>query len=567
MGMGNSVFESKKASILTWGALLVTVLVTDRIGTDPVNVGKMLLVSVVGFSLIPFMAIPSLRSLIRENSWFLALAVLLVLMFTSMFTSENSFERGLYGAFGRNTGFLSFLSLSMLFITAAQLKSKQSFRLIQRALILAGSLNLVICLADAAGLDVFTWSNPYNAVLGTFGNPNFIGSFMGIFAGVLFAQIISPSYSSKVRVAFGVLWALTFIVIYLADALQGLLVAAFGISFSIYLYLRTKFQKSLIPNLYLTSLLIAGFVAVLGILQKGPLSSLLYKPSVSFRGEYWKTGISMGQSNPVFGVGIDSYGLFYRTFRSLKSTVSPGIETTTDASHNVVIDVFAGSGFIALIAYIFLNLFVLLQALKYFRRSNHFDPLFVGLFIAWAGYQLQSVISINQLGLAVWGWTLGGAIIGYTRLQSSENESEIKVVPNKGKKKVKKEVELLPPATLIKVIAAGIVGLLISLPPFVADAKMRQFLAGKGTTDGLFNLAQSWPRDSIRLNKSIVALAQNNRVEEAKLLAAFGTTVFPNDFASWSALYELSPADSNEKLAYKKRLHEIDPYNPKYFDQ
>jgi hypothetical protein len=96
---------------------------------------------------------------------------------------------------------------------------------------------------------------------------------------------------------------------------------------------------------------------------------------------------------------------------------------------------------------------------------------------------------------------------------------------------------------------------------------MRQFLAGKGTTEGLYSLAKSWPRDSIRLNKSIVALAQNNRIEEAKLLAAFGTTVFPNDFASWSALYELSPADSNEKLAYKKRLHEIDPYNPKYFDQ
>ena len=559
--------ESKKASIIAWGALLITLLVTDRIGTDPVNVGKMLLLCTVGFSLIPFIAIPSWKSLLRNNSWMLALAVLLFLFFVSMLTSDNAFERGLYGAFGRNTGFLSFFSLGMFFIAAAQLKNKESFLLIRKTFIFAGFVNVVYCILAAAGFEIFTWSNPYNAVLGTFGNPNFIGSFMGIFSGVLFAQLISSTYSPKIRLFFGILWALTFVVIYLADALQGLLVAAFGITFTMYLYLRIRFQKQLLPNLYLTSLFVVGVVAVLGMLQRGPLSSLLYKPSVSFRGDYWKTGISMGESNPIIGVGIDSYGLYYRTFRSLKSTISPGVDTTTDAAHNVIIDVFAGSGFFALAAYLFINVYVLVQALKYVKRSKQFDPLFVSLFIAWAGYQLQSVISINQLGLAIWGWTLGGAIIGYSRLHSNVAEDETKGRPNKGQRKAKKEAELLPPGILIKVISAGVAGLLISLPPFVADMKMRDFLKGRGTGEALFSLAQSWPRDSIRLNKSIVVLAQSNRVEDAKLLAAFGTTVFPNDFASWSALYELSPEGSKEKAAYKKRLHEIDPFNPKYFDK
>lgn len=559
--------ESKRASIITWGAFSVTILVTDRIGTDPVNVGKMLLLSVLGFSLIPFIAIPDRRSLLRENSWFLALVSLLVFAFSSMFTSENAFERGLYGAFGRNTGFLSLFSLGMFFITAAQLKSKLSFRNIQKALILAGTINLIVCLADAAGYDVFTWSNPYNAVLGTFGNPNFIGSFMGIFAGVLFVQIVSPSNLLKARAIYGILFSLTFAVIYLTDALQGLLVAAFGVSFSTFLFLRAKFEKTLISNLYLTSLLIAGFVAVLGILQKGPLSSLLYKPSVSFRGDYWKAGISMGQSDPVFGIGIDSYGIYYRTYRSLKSTISPGVETTTDAAHNVIIDVFAGSGIFALTSYLFINIFVFVQAMKYLKKFKQFDPLFVTLLIAWAGYQLQSIISINQLGLAVWGWTLGGVIIGYTRLSSPHIEPEIKVILKKSQKKVKKDAELLAPSMLLKVFTAGIIGLLLALPPFVADAKMRNFLSGKGTTEGILKLAESWPRDSIRLNKSVIVLANNNSLEEAKSLAAFGTTIFPNDFASWSALYELSPEGSEEKAAYKKRLHEIDPFNPKYFNK
>jgi O-antigen ligase len=565
--MNKSLMEQKKASILAWGVLLVTLLVTDRIGTDPVNVGKMLLLSVIGLSLVPFLRIPSLKSFLRENSWLLAILCLLIFMFVSMLVSKNSFERGLYGAFGRNTGFLSFLTLALFFIAAAQLRSRDSFRLIQRSLILAGLFNALYCIFAALGFDIFTWANPYDAVLGTFGNPNFIGSFMGIFSGVLFIQVISNSYSRKLRFSFLVLWLLTFVVIYFADALQGLLVAAFGISFSLYLYLRVRFTIPHISRIYLLSLLLLGLVAILGILQKGPLSSLLYKPSVSFRGDYWKTGISMGQANPFFGLGVDSYGTYFRTFRPMKSVVSPGVDVTTDAAHNVFIDIFAGSGFFALLAYMFLNLFVLIQALRFIKNAKIFDPLFVTLFIAWSGYQLQSLISINQLGLAVWGWTLGGALIGYTRLQLALDETVTKSGPKKGAKRDKNEQELLPASTLIKVISGGIVGLLIALPPFVADAKMRQFVAGKGSYEGLYKLAESWPRDTIRLNKSIVLFVQNNRLEDAKRLAAQGITAFPNDFASWSALYELSPADSEERLAYKKRLHEIDPHNPKYFDE
>ncbi len=565
--MVQDLVESKKAKVLAWGALFVTLLVTDRIGTDPVNVGKMLLLATLAFSLIPFISLPNAKSLLRENIWLLALAVLLLFTFASMLLSENSFERGLYGAFGRNTGFLSFLSLAVLLITAAQIKKSDNLKLIYKAFLGAGVVNLVYCLTAAAGFDVFTWSNPYNAVLGTFGNPNFIGSFMGIFSAVLFIQVISGAHSRKVTAGFLTLWLLSFVVIYLADALQGLLVAVFGITFSFYLYLRSRFRSSLWPSIYFSALVVSGVVAILGILQKGPLSSLLYKPSVSFRGDYWKTGLSMGQSDPLFGVGIDSYGLYYRTFRSLQSTISPGLDTTTDASHNVYIDVFAGSGAIALIAYVFLSVFILTKSLKFIKKNRSFDPLFVTLFVAWAGYQLQSVISINQLGLAIWGWILGGALIAYTHPNFDLRFSEGSTKPKKSLKPKKTESELLPPATLVKVISAALAGFLIALPPFIADAKLRQFLAGKGTAEGLYKLAESWPRDSIRFNKSIVILAQSKRLEDAKRLAAFGTTVFPNDFASWSALYELSPEGSDEKAAYKKRLHEIDPFNPKYFEK
>ena len=564
--MAKTVTESKQASILAWGLFIITILVTDKIGTDTVNVGKMLALTITGFCLLPFIKLPSRSSLLRQNSWFIAIVVLVTLIFISMLTSENSFERGLYGAFGRNTGFLSYLSLSLLFIAATQLHSQVSFVRIQKALILAGFFNIIYCLLAKAGYDIFSWNNPYEAVLGTFGNPNFIGSFMGIISGALFIQTLASSGSKASRAITGFLFILSFVVIYLADATQGLLVAAFGISISLYFYLRLSTKKRVISRVYLLSILIAGLVALLGILQKGPLAPFLYKPSVSFRGDYWKAGIGMGKSHYLNGVGIDSYGLYYRTYRSLKSTINPGIETTTDASHNVFIDIFAGAGVLALAVYVFLKIFVAVTGLKYIKSLKSFDPVFFTIFIAWASYQLQSLISINQLGLAIWGWALGGALIGYTRLQISEISE---VVVTKGSKKLKTmkvSQELMPASMLLKVVASGLIGILLALPPFVVDAKMRKFLSGKGTAEGLYKLAASWPHDSIRLNKSIINLAQNNELEKAKTLAAYGTTIFPNDFASWSALFELSPEGSNEKLAYKKRLHKIDPYNPKYID-
>ena len=254
--MINTVTESKKTSILTWGLFFTTILVTDKIGTDVVNVGKMLALTITGFCLLPFIKIPSRSSLTKQNSWFIAIVVLLTLMFISMWTSENSFERGLYGAFGRNTGFLSYLSLSLLFIIATQMRNQDSFVRIQKALLLAGLFNIFYCLAAKAGYDIVSWSNPYQAVLGTFGNPNFIGSFMGIISGVLFIQALASGASKAYRMIAGILLIMSFIVIYFADATQGLLLAAFGISLSLYFYLRISISRIIISRTYLFVLLL-----------------------------------------------------------------------------------------------------------------------------------------------------------------------------------------------------------------------------------------------------------------------------------------------------------------------
>jgi hypothetical protein len=53
---------------------------------------------------------------------------------------------------------------------------------------------------------------------------------------------------------------------------------------------------------------------------------------------------------------------------------------------------------------------------------------------AWICYQTQSLISINQVGLALWGWVLTGALIAYERATRGEQVEETAGIPSKGAK-------------------------------------------------------------------------------------------------------------------------------------
>lgn len=561
--------ENRLSFILAWGTLGITILLTDRISTDPVNVSKMLLLSVVAFSVLPIVYIQKSELFSKEKALVLASLGFVLFALISVFTSANTIERGLYGAFSRNTGLLTYASLVIVFLAATLLTLEQSFEKVIRALLLAGVINTIYSLIAASGYDVITWNNPSKAILGTFGNPNFISAFMGIFFTLLIVQILDHNTLTRARLLFLGLLPLVALTIYFSRSLQGIMVAGFGSILAIYFYIRSKERYLAASRLYLGGAVIAGFFAITGILNKGPLASFLYSYTVDLRGEYWKAGINMGLGNSIFGVGVDSYGTNYRTYRELSATIAPGVEVTTDTAHNVYIDVFAGIGFPGLLTYLAINGLILFAALKHLKKVKAFDGRFLTLFLCWATYQLQSIVSINQIGLAVWGWLLGGSIIAYTRSYSNEN-----LVDNKGKSKIPvakklqktQEIVLVDASTSIKIIGGAVIGLLIALPPFVMDAKLRNFFSGNsGRSETAIAIGQSWPVDNLRLNKIIVSLASNNQNDQARELAAFAALKFPNDYASWWALYELTSEGIPEKDAIKQKLHLIDPYNPAYF--
>ena len=409
--------------------------------------------------------------------------------------------------------------------------------------------------------DFVGWSNPYGNILGLFGNPNFISAFLGIFITTILAGVVAPKTSWKFRVG-GVLTALVaFYQIVDSSAIQGIVVTAGGMAIVGFFTVRAYLKSAIVTSAYVITVLGVGVLAVLGALQKGPLT-FIYKTSVSLRGAYWNAGITMGMDQPLTGVGMDSYGDWYRRARSENAaTVMPGPKTITNAAHNVVIDFFAYGGFPLLIAYLGMLLLAGFAALKVIRRSKSYDPIFVAMFGAWTCYQVQSLISINQVGLALWGWILTGALIAYeraTRDQVAEPQSTSKkVAPPK-----KQSASVFSPQ-----LVAGlgvVVGLLIAVPPLSADTKWRSALNSKDANKVMAALEPGYmnPGDSQKYAQAVQLFASSNLMDQAREIALKATVYNPDYFDAWKIVYFLSNSTEEEKALALKNMKRLDPRNP-----
>jgi tetratricopeptide (TPR) repeat protein len=157
------------------------------------------------------------------------------------------------------------------------------------------------------------------------------------------------------------------------------------------------------------------------MLQKGPLASILYKDSISVRGYYWRAALEMFFAKPIFGVGTDQYGSFFRFYKDSSYVVRYGSEITSSNAHNVFLQLFSTCGLITGCCYIIITFGILNIALrKIIKDETNQDILFLGLFVAWISFQMQSLISIDNIALSIWGWVFGGLLLNKSLNLSSQ---------------------------------------------------------------------------------------------------------------------------------------------------
>jgi O-antigen ligase len=548
--------------LLGWTAMIATLAIMPQFSYDPINLPKLAVISVGGFM--------ALGALVNNRKSFLdpryrliqitCLAFILDLFLVLLISGTNTAQE-FFGTFGRSTGLVAYLSLCFLLIVGVMAASSQVISRFAWFLLVTGGLSIAYGIIQTLGADPVKWVNQYSVVIGFLGNPNFQSSVVGM-SGVLATSMLLDGYKRTItRLGYSSYVAIALFVIKETNSQQGFLVFAGGSMLVILIWISKSRLKTLtIPALVSSAIGLA--LVTLGSLNMGPLAGFLYKDSVAYRGDYWRAGWEMSLQHPYFGVGLDSYGDWYRRTRSVTATLRRGPEITSNASHNVFIDFSANGGFPLAAIYLLMMLLVVVSAVKLLRRSKTFDPVITGLIAVWIAYQAQSVISLNQLGLAVWGWIISGLIIGY-EIQSRVDLplDPVKKMIKNGRNASEFTKNKVASKTLIGVSVGMLIGLLVGLPPLVSSVKFRSALES-GDAVVVEQAAYIWPIEAFHMGEASGLLVGNKFEAQGLKVVTDAVEKFPDRFELWALLAKIPSATAEQKAQALVQMKRLDPNNP-----
>jgi len=548
--------ESSLGRIIGWGLIATTLLVTPIWSLDPINPIKMLVVVLVGFMCLAL--ILANRKSVTWDKYRVILglvAAFVVWQLLVVLISGGELNQQLFGSQGRNTGFITYLAFSLIFVGSVIVSSPAILKNLITVIFVVGTASLGYGLIQAVGADPFNWINPYSPVFGFLGNPNFQSSLLGVLGAIAFAQLFVKGVKIQLKASISAYLLVTLYVIKETASQQGFLVLGVGIGVVLGLYVLT-INRGMGIGYGLLSVF-GFFVVLFGTLNKGPLASILYKDSVTYRGDYWRAGWNMTVNHPIFGVGMDSYGEWYRRSRTLEATLRRGPDTTSNAAHNVFLDISSYGGFPLLFIYLALMVLVVVSGIKVLQRSKGFNPVFAGLVGGWVAFQAQSVISINQIGLAIWGWVLSGLIIGYEI--NTRNVEVVETAVKKGKAAPKSAQTSA--GSVLALFVAFVLGVLVGIPPYVASVKYKSALE-TGNPTVIQQAAYIWPIDSSRMVQVAVILKDNKLDSQGLQVALDATKKFPDNYSVWAALDLMKSATAEQKAQAQKEMKRLDPLNP-----
>ena len=544
------------SSYVIFTSITVSVFVSPWNSIDPVNLPKLAALGLLS-SVVIGLALSDMRFAKSKSSRMLVVVLILFVLqlLLALILSPDDFSFHFYGTPNRNTGFLAYLFLSFLLFASAASASTDVLKKFAYSLLGVGGFLGLYGLGQWQGVDVFDYANAYGSnVFATFGNPNFQSAFMGMTAAVGLTLGIFGQMKLAQRIGLFAICLVAISNVYLSSE-QGYLnlLAGFLAAFLIYLFSKKKMILAW-TGLALSSL--GGILVLAGIVNSGPLADLLYKSSLQARGFYWRAALNMMMERPFFGVGLDGFGNWYRRSRP-QSAIEVNASVVSDTAHNIPLDIGSGGGIPLLILYMLILGLAFNAIIRVTKRSQDFDPVFASIVAGWVAYQAQSVISINQLGLGVWGWSITGLLIGYElNTRHRTNNEQIKLSGKAGKKK-----EQIPALALLIAIAIGAIGAAVSLPPYLAANEYYKALQS-GDGNVLYESAYLKPYDRTRFLYTAQIMAENKLEDRAIKILSDASELYPDSFEVWQRWSQIPSATPAQIAKAKAEMKRLDPFNP-----
>ena len=402
---------------------------------DPINWPKQIALVTLTPLILSYALKGKLRALQKKPLVPASIGLYVIAGLISLLVNQESLVREMWGTFGRNNGFVTYLCFALLMIAGFALGSnpRDLTRILWPLLCMTATAGVYGCM-QILYLDPIKWSQDGQA-FAFFGNINFASAIFALGAISCIALFIvrKPKIGEATILILLILFQL--FLVYLSDSIQGAIM--FLIAAVLFGFILIQKKSQVISLLILCIALLAGFLILFSFMGFGPFGESLYQYTLKLRYFYWLSGILIGLKYFWFGAGFDSYGDFYREVRPEAVVEITGIDITVNNAHNTIIQIFATVGFfpalilISLYSLAFYGCIKVLILPKYSVEKKVFSCIFIPL-------ATNSLFSIDNISIGIWNYLfLGIALSFFVFVAPDMAEGALSSSPNKINKATK----------------------------------------------------------------------------------------------------------------------------------
>lgn len=413
--------------IILWIATIVLAFWTPAL--DVFNFPKQMILVSGALSLLPiYLNSVLVNKQIKIDVFDAILLTLIFLVIVSSFSNGIWRSEVFWGSYSRANGTITLISFALVALIIGRI----SFATIADKFFTAVGLLLLILviygIIQATGRDPIPWTNPYNPIILTVGNPNFASSLLAIFSILNVQNVFKSLKNEKKFLAFS-LSLLTSIGIALSIAtksIQGVVMILAAVFLALCLYILSTSLSARFKVVFTSILFGMTCIPILGILGVGPLGEQLYQRTLQVRFHYWAVALKIMRDYPILGVGPDQYGEYYLRYRSKEFVDIYGPSLFTNNAHNSVLQWGVSIGIIGMALLLILYILLFYRYFRMIRKSTNFTFNLQKqvVLIALIVFLSQSLISIEQIGIGLIGWLLLGLSISGLRETSFSINSQ-----------------------------------------------------------------------------------------------------------------------------------------------
>jgi O-antigen ligase len=564
----SDVEARKVQTFVLLGGVFTTLTIWTKL-EDPINLPKMFVLAlsaaiVLGLALPAFLSARKFTTPIQQISLGLIFLFGLGLLIATMATDVK--YTAVFGEYRRNNGFLSYFALVILMAAASLVFNLKSVKRYFTFLGIAGLILSFYGILQGAGKDPVGWKIDYNPFITTLGNPNFTSGFLGL-AGIAILYLALDAKDRKYQIIYAVGLLADLYILWRSGSIQGVFGFAIGAAVIILVkiwLINRKFGQ--------VSLLIAaalGTPVALAVLNIGPLASRLYQGTLRNRLDYWNAAIGMFKDHPIFGVGIDRFGEYYREYAVQNQVVQGQI---TDNAHSIYLQLLATGGLILFIPYILLVLFITFIGLKSLIKSQGDDKFQIGaIFGVWLATIAINIVTVDNLGVGVWFWITGGVLVAVSANQVQINDLDQghkdKMVKGKSTKSANSESAF--PVTYVASFILVILALVMVVPALGKSSALYNFKnnASSYTTDTYVPALVSESKSASNNSQYLIQLAnlaliQNAADEAFVMIDQINKIDSRSYYGNYFAAFALEALNKrSDAIKYRERLKDLDPWN------